>query len=515
MASWFYAMMRLLHLKQPLKATVHQPKFLDLHLTVRVREAVIDINDDNFWRCMYVLLRAVYPALRALRFCDSSQPVMDKIYYLSHRTTEALKKSEEDLDSSTLFGSLSMDRSLQHEAEMVFGDDDDDGGGGGSGGSGSGDIILGGSNDDSCESSDDDDDNDDNGMSDGGEYGGYELGKKLLWHWEQRKSKIEHDYAITGWALSIMSDIRDDVNERINSNNGLYQAAIERVVKRLHLPPCPNSDPGIIGLKEGEIVDIFWDEFKAFRNRTQQYSEPRCWATQDAVQGRSHLWHEKYSIPYTKVLGFVACRVTSKLAGIGPAERSWATVKQIKDGKRAHLGSDSTEKRAIIMVSAKMKAAQIRRRNMEQIDAVGPNAMFGDDDINFDQQLEQFGVDTMTLREPVVQRVFHAWVEEWEEEDRRKNDPVAEARLLTKYKNLVFNDPDTGATMSIYDKNMEFWRGRGNGWMVIATSADEGVEDEPFALEVVCSLIAQTPQVEGVKIIRKDDEGTVLEIDED
>ena len=461
----------------------------------------------------------MYPALRALRFCDSSQPVMDKIYYLSHRTTEALKKSEADLDSSSLFGSLSMDRSLQHEAEMVFGDDDDNGGGGGGSGGGNsgGDIILGaGSNDDSCESSDDDDDDDDdNGMSDGGEYGGYELGKKLLWHWEQRKSKIEHDYAITGWALSIMSDIHEDVCERIDSNNGLYRSAIERVVKRLHLPPCPNSNRAIIGLGEGEIVDLFWDEFKAFRNRTQQYSEPSRWATQDAVQGRSHLWHEKYSIPYTKVLGFVACRVTSKLAGIGPAERSWAAVKQIKDGKRSHLGSDSTEKRAIIMVSAKMKAAQIRRRNMEQIDAVGPNTMFGDDDINFDQQLEQFGVDTMTLREPVVQRVFHAWVEEWEEEDRRKNDPVAEARLLTKYKNLVFNDPDTGATMSIYDKNMEFWRGRGNGWMVIATSADEGVEDEPFALEVVCLLIAQTPQVEGVKIIRKDDEGTVVEIDED
>ena len=36
-----------------------------------------------------------------------------------------------------------------------------------------------------------------------------------------------------------------------------------------------------------------------------------------------------------------------------------------------------------------------------------------------------------------------------------------------------------------------------------ATSADEAVEDEPIALEVVCMLIAQTPQVEGVRLFAK------------
>ena len=31
-----------------------------------------------------------------------------------------------------------------------------------------------------------------------------------------------------------------------------------------------------------------------------------------------------------------------------------------------------------------------------------------------------------------VERIFWAWVEEWEEEARKKNDCVEEARLLTK-----------------------------------------------------------------------------------
>ena len=35
------------------------------------------------------------------------------------------------------------------------------------------------------------------------------------------------------------------------------------------------------------------------------------------------------------------------------------------------------------------------------------------------------------------------------------------------------------------------------------TFADEAVEDEPIALEVVCMLIAQTLQVEGLRLFTK------------
>ncbi len=64
--------------------------------------------------------------------------------------------------------------------------------------------------------------------------------------------------------------------------------------------------------------------------------------------------------------------------------------------------------------------------------------MFGDEDLAFDLHLETFGVDIATLKEPAVQRMFRAYVEDWEQEDRMKNDCVAEARLLVKYKGLVF-----------------------------------------------------------------------------
>jgi hypothetical protein len=153
-----------------------------------------------------------------------------------------------------------------------------------------------------------------------------------------------------------------------------------------------------------DIIDTFWNEFKAFQNCTHPYHEPSCWATYDATNGSSYLWHEKYSIPYTSVLGFVVCRVTSKLCGIGPAERSWGGVKQVKDGRRSHLSGESTEKRTVLFVSLEISQAQILYDRMEKLDVTGHNSMFGDDNINFDLQLETFGVDMVVGKQTTINK---------------------------------------------------------------------------------------------------------------
>ncbi len=61
----------------------------------------------------------------------------------------------------------------------------------------------------------------------------------------------------------------------------------------------------------------------------------------DEVHGNFFMWHQLYELSYTKVLGFVACRTSSKQLGIGAVERSWSDVKQIKDGKQSNLGGVS------------------------------------------------------------------------------------------------------------------------------------------------------------------------------
>jgi hypothetical protein len=103
--------------------------------------------------------------------------------------------------------------------------------------------------------------------------------------------------------------------------------------------------------------------------------------SQDVVKGHSYLWHEKYSLRSTKVLGFVACRVTSKLCGIGAAERCWGGVKQIKTGKRSHLSSESTEKRSIIFANAKVTQGRVKSDRLQGLDVRGDNVSFGDDDM--------------------------------------------------------------------------------------------------------------------------------------
>ncbi len=102
----------------------------------------------------------------------------------------------------------------------------------------------------------------------------------------------------------------------------------------------------------------------------------------------------------------------------------------------------------------------MHQHQMEKLDATGPDAMFGDDDITFDLQLEKFGVNTGKLKEPAVQHIFCVWVEDWGEDARKKNDCVLEARLLQKYKGLVFHDPGSGNDFCIWHQNMEYRWGR-------------------------------------------------------
>ncbi len=191
--------------------------------------------------------------------------------------------------------------------------------------------------------------------------------------WMKRKQLLEHDFAIAGWALSILPKIREDVELNLDGDKRI---AIERVIAKLHVVPNPNSK--VANDEVVVIIDTFWKEFGDFQNKTGVYGlYPGRFLLPDAINGNSHLWHELYSLPYTNVLGFVACRVTSKRLGVGSAGRSWADVKQIKDGKRSNLGGTSLEKRAILFTSAKLREANITQNatNYDNSD------FFGDDDI--------------------------------------------------------------------------------------------------------------------------------------
>jgi hypothetical protein len=106
------------------------------------------------------------------------------------------------------------------------------------------------------------------------------------------------------------------------------------------------------------------------------------------------------------------------------------------------------------------------------------------------------------LQEPATTWHFRAWIEEWENDVRLKNDVVAEVRILEKYKNLVFYDPDEKCNYTISDKNLQFIKKRGDkGWYLIGVPHDSRLEEESFTLELAIELILKTKQADGVLII--------------
>ena len=103
-----------------------------------------------------------------------------------------------------------------------------------------------------------------------------------------------------------------------------------------------NSDDGESKSEEdyiGNMINDFWTEFDEFHDKRGIY-ENREYIFKnhaDLVNNKVFIWHKKETLHYTKIFGAFACRVCSKILGIGSAERSWGDVKHLKVNKRAHL----------------------------------------------------------------------------------------------------------------------------------------------------------------------------------
>ena len=113
-------------------------------------------------------------------------------------------------------------------------------------------------------------------------------------------------------------------------------------------------------------LDFFLTEYTEYDNNIGSFdADEFIWKSKDIRDGHSRFWHQKYSLPFIKV-GFVACRVTSKVIGIGAAERSWDDVKTIKSGKISAIRSDVSEKQSIVYTSACIESARIEKYHSDK-----------------------------------------------------------------------------------------------------------------------------------------------------
>jgi hypothetical protein len=273
-----------------------------------------------------------------------------------------------------------------------------------------------------------------------------EFGDEILRLWKKREEKLTHDYAIAAWMLSPVEEIRRQVKEMRDYEK--HDVAVERLLVKLFLPENLSEEE-----KENQFDDMtmkFWNEYEHFAGRTRCFARRMIWSDTDITNNLSHMWHKKFSLPHTKYLGKLACKVTSKITGIGNAERCWGAVKNIKDGQRSHISPVKAGKQAAIMARCKAKKARIIKEVKSESTGEVINLTWNDEDMDA-LGLDRWGIDTAETaptidtaeraptnsaeRRRVVKKVNLAF-EKWEKEKVKKNDPEVEAKFLNKYRGL-------------------------------------------------------------------------------
>ena len=184
--------------------------------------------------------------------------------------------------------------------------------------------------------------------------------------------------------LCVIPHICKDSKDHSDRN---HRKQVNNVIKRL-----------FSGSSEEEMnvtLDMFWTEYTDFDNKIGSFdTDEFIWKSKDISDGNSNLWYQKYSLPFTKVLGFVACRVTSKVLGIVAVERSWGDVKTIKSGKISAISSDVSEKQSIFYTSTCIESARIEQYQSDKqlYDNISSHN-WNEEDNKFDHQLDKCGVD--------------------------------------------------------------------------------------------------------------------------
>jgi hypothetical protein len=398
--------------------------------------------------------------LIVLRFADQSKPVMDKLHFYVRRMDETMEKSIQILDDAErkLAANIAKNQFFGRliEDKKALDDDDDD-----------------------SDSSDDEEEDEDE-ESTNNEDGPTTMGEKADKHWKNRRQKLITDFSIAGWLLSPIPEIYEDAK---GNKTGDDHDALERLLKKMMVPDEKQDDEDFVA----ETINTFWAEYDAFSSKVKPYDRPNAWHAQnpDLVAGDSHFWHKKNSLPYAKVLGKFACRVCSKIIGMGSAERAWGDVKHLKTDKRSHLDANALKKQAVIFGASCMDEARI-------------------------EKTEQSGLKF------------------WTEEDFDKEFDMLSKTTSSKYGGLSFYDVDTKKMFFIDSQNLQWTRAtaQGGGYSVVAYNElydpnDPNREDntEPFAIFEGCPLhyllkVYYNKHTEtGIKVLNKD--GEVDDVDDE
>jgi hypothetical protein len=433
MAGYWIAWTRAYRLRRTFQSTLAEPAFQDLEKALKPPKELIDlIENKEFWTHTDIFLKSMFCPLLLLRNCDRKSPCMDKQVYCVIMTERSLQyyktvmnKWDDLLDdeSSFLRQMQGLKKGKARAAQKV--------------------------NDDSSIDDDPEEETDEEGDEDADvevDAKDVKLGSYMLVRWNKRKPRLSHDYANAAWLLSPCIEVQRQV-KKFNTKD--YKASVNRLLKKLFVPRNLSEEDA--HLTYATVNHEFWSEWQDFTNRRGEFPQDDVmWLDPKIKDNQSHMWHYNHTLTETKWLGQLACRVCSKISGIGSAERNWGDVKQLKSGKRTSLKSEQLNWQATIYGSACAKKA----RDSLKVDKNIFN-VWNDTDME-SLGFDNFGVELNAEARAAALRArpetdFLCYLETWEPGCIMKETLQHKRRLLTKYGGLVFTDGDDRFTISSSD----------------------------------------------------------------
>jgi len=217
-------------------------------------------------------------------------------------------------------------------------------------------------------------------------------------------------------------------------------------------------------------------QFHLFRNKLCPFNAETWWNHEYAKNGESHLWHKHHTLDYCKELAYVACRVCSKLLGIGSCERVWGNTKIQNDGQHTSMSSSNLEKTATLYGANCLASARARAPDNLSLDCLDyfdhvyeeqynrfmecsykDGKYKCDDNINDDDSDDSDDADSICGNTKLTQvdlfnsttkcvKYFCPYLEKWEEKNCYNNSTASHYRLLSKYGGMQYIWPKTTST---------------------------------------------------------------------
>jgi hypothetical protein len=279
--------------------------------------------------------------------------------------------------------------------------------------------------------------------------------------------------------------------------------------------------------EEASIINTFWDEVRDFQTKSGKFEgRDRSWVNHpDLMAGTSYFWHAKESCKRTEVFGKLGARTSSKILGIGSAERAWGDVKQLKSGKRSHLSADKVKKQATLFGESAMRIARSKQKACSKQSKYALSNTWYDEDLK--EVLKMLNPATVETAAPsqLRKRYFYAFMEPNDLVKRHSRDDISMHSLLQKYGGMYWED---GETQFRSDPEKMVWhrvtKNNIGGWCLIAyddtcyqesltyedNRKEGGIVECPLSIQLIYSIAEyhlKHPEL-GVTVLHNDPPAT-------